>query len=414
MKCTAPTFHRIRKLSVVGGFLDGLEVDFADGLICVIGPRGTGKSTVVEMMRYALDAMPGKPGDALRKRAESLIEYNLGDGQIELAVETKNGLSYTITRAFGDVPEVLDENGHSVSMRVRGALLFQADFFSQNEMESIAETPHYQLALIDKFEQTALAEIQWKLEEVLQKLETNKGLLIPAQTKRDQLELHVKELRPLEEKLKAYASPGTEDAKKIDHAEHNKGLRDRESKALDATLQAIKVRHGEAKALKGAFSTDVSEKTTISPARMAAQSSRERLASFSRAVSTMAKRGRKLWRSSRRWHLAAALRRRCLAQSMQEATRAMVVESTTWMTRRKRRATPLPRLPRAKAGWRLCRCSSTTQKTFSARLASRSLLAWERLLRLGGVAARSVTKSPPCKRKASHTSLRPMAWVRCA
>jgi hypothetical protein len=211
------------------------------------------------MMRYALDATPGKPGDRLRSRAESLIEHNLGDGRIELIVETKNGISYTITRVFGDEPEILDENGHSVSMRVRGALLFQADFFSQNEMESIAEAPHYQLALIDKFEQTALAEIQWKLEEVLQKVETNKGLLIPAQTKRDQLELHVKELGPLEEKLKAYASPTTEDAKKIDAAEHNKGLRDRESKALDATLGAIRSRHAEAKALKGAFAADVAE-----------------------------------------------------------------------------------------------------------------------------------------------------------
>lgn len=38
---------------------------------------------------------------------------------------------------------------------------------------------------------------------------------------------------------------------------------------------------------------------------------------------------RKLCRSKRRWHLAAALRRRCLAQSMHEATNWIVVESTT-------------------------------------------------------------------------------------
>lgn len=259
MKTTAPTFHRILKLSIIGGFLDGFAVTFSNGLICVIGPRGTGKSTVVEMMRYALDALPGKPGDALRKRAESLIQSNLGDGRIELIVETRTGITYTITRVFGDAPEIMDEHGHSVSMRIRGARLFHADFFSQNEMESIAETPHYQLALIDKFEQAALAEIHWKLEEVLQKLETNKGLLIPAQLKSDQLEIHVKELAPLAEKLKAYASPATEDAKKIDLAEQHKGLRDREIKALEATLQAIRARHGEAKELKGAFAADVAE-----------------------------------------------------------------------------------------------------------------------------------------------------------
>src|ERR1043165_4343844 len=106
MKNNNPTLNRIRKLTVAGGFLDGLEVEFTDGLICLIGPRGTGKSTVLEMMRYALDALPGKPGDPLRKRAESLIKSNLGEGRIELLVETKDGLPYTITRIFDDEPDV--------------------------------------------------------------------------------------------------------------------------------------------------------------------------------------------------------------------------------------------------------------------------------------------------------------------
>ncbi len=48
----------------------------------------------------------------------------------------------------------------------------------------------------------------------------------------------------------------------------------------------------------------------------------------SRAVLIIAKRGRKLCRSKRKWHLAAALRRRCLAQSMQEAINSIVVELT--------------------------------------------------------------------------------------
>jgi hypothetical protein len=142
---------------------------------------------------------------------------------------------------------------------------------------------------------------------------------------------------------------------------------------------------------------------------MPAQSSRERRASFSRAVSMVANRGRKVCRSGLRWHLAVAFRRRYFAQPMHEATNWIVVESTTWMTRLKRRATPFPRLPRAKPAWRVCRWASTAQKIFSAKAASRSLLACEKLLRLGGVAQRSVTGIPLCRRNASLTSLRPMA-----
>jgi hypothetical protein len=61
-------------------------------------------------------------------------------------------------------------------------------------------------------------------------------------------------------------------------------------------------------------------KITTSPARTPAQSSRARRLSCCPAVSTMA---------NSTWHSAAALRRRCLAQSIQRATSWMVVLSTT-------------------------------------------------------------------------------------
>ena len=46
--------NRIRSIRVVGGFLDGINLDFSDGLSCVIGARGTGKTTVLELIRFAL------------------------------------------------------------------------------------------------------------------------------------------------------------------------------------------------------------------------------------------------------------------------------------------------------------------------------------------------------------------------
>src|ERR1700730_15915811 len=81
------------------------------------------------------------------------------------------------------------------------------------------------------------------------------------------------------------------------------------------------------------------------------------------------------------------------------------------MTRRKRRANPLPRRPAANPGESFWRCSSTDQNSRSASAASRCLLAWERLLRLGALAPRKAESGPLCSRSASQTSFRPMAWV---
>jgi ABC-type multidrug transport system ATPase subunit len=45
-KASASKHHRIRSLEVTGGFLQGMKLDFSEGLNCVIGGRGTGKTTV--------------------------------------------------------------------------------------------------------------------------------------------------------------------------------------------------------------------------------------------------------------------------------------------------------------------------------------------------------------------------------
>ena len=47
----AANFHRLRFLSVIGGFLDGQTLEFSSGLNCLIGARGTGKTTALELIR---------------------------------------------------------------------------------------------------------------------------------------------------------------------------------------------------------------------------------------------------------------------------------------------------------------------------------------------------------------------------
>jgi DNA repair exonuclease SbcCD ATPase subunit len=68
-------FHLIRSLQVKGGFLDGVRVAFNDDLNCVIGGRGTGKTTVLEFLRWALDQLPDqRTSPNLRKNIEKLVQ----------------------------------------------------------------------------------------------------------------------------------------------------------------------------------------------------------------------------------------------------------------------------------------------------------------------------------------------------
>jgi len=53
-----PTF--IKSVRTTAGFLQNAQVDFASGLTCVIGARGTCKSTLVETIRFAFNCNPNR------------------------------------------------------------------------------------------------------------------------------------------------------------------------------------------------------------------------------------------------------------------------------------------------------------------------------------------------------------------
>ena len=130
-------FHRINSVSIVGGFLDGQEFGLSQGLNCIIGARGTGKTTILELVRYTLNAMPSDRGAC--KRIETLVEKNLAGGRIKVSVETKEGLSYIISRAVGEEPVVLTPEGTATEINLNAGGLFRIKVFSQNEVESISD-----------------------------------------------------------------------------------------------------------------------------------------------------------------------------------------------------------------------------------------------------------------------------------
>ena len=46
--------------------MDGEKIEFGPGLNCIIILRGTGKTTALEFIRFALDAMPDERDACLR------------------------------------------------------------------------------------------------------------------------------------------------------------------------------------------------------------------------------------------------------------------------------------------------------------------------------------------------------------
>lgn len=229
---TTTTAHHLRSLKVYGGFLDGLNFEFSGALNCITGPKGSGKTSIIEFIRYALDAMPDQESQPrLSRQIESLIAANLGTGRIELGIETKEGIAYTITRTWGEEPLVLTADGEPTAINPRKGL-FAADIFSVNEIGSIAENPPAQLVLLDRFEQERVDEINAKIASLQDRLRANASAMIPMEDQLTKLNEELEHEKDLDDRIKALAATQVGDLHELNVAHEEKSLLDRQHKIM--------------------------------------------------------------------------------------------------------------------------------------------------------------------------------------
>ena len=243
--------HRIRRMTVTGGFLDGLDIEFSDGLNCLIGGRGSGKTTILEVLRYALDRFPDGDNGGQRKpskRFNELIAANLDRGTVEIEFETQDGLVYKIERTVGEAPVVIKSDGERANLSIlHSGILIDAGIFSQNEVEEIAMRSSYLREVIDRFCTRDLGKIQQDIAQVRAALQRNATELIQISLRTQKSEAALRDLPDYEAKLaklketvgSANLGPALEEAARL------KELRTRESAALSRiqpTLDFVKER----------------------------------------------------------------------------------------------------------------------------------------------------------------------------
>lgn len=233
MKSKKRPYHKIRRLDVTGGFLHGMSLEFGAHLNCIIGARGTGKSTVLELLRWALGQMPDLNDTERYRDVERMVQANLGTGHVKVELETQHGVRYTVQRKCGEEATVVDERGDPVAIDIGKGTIFSAAVYSQNQIEDIAKDPLFQLKLIDKFVSDQVRELNSRLKAVVQSLESNAMSTIAIRGEIVALEEKTAELGDITEKLKAFKiDETTAEQKQIQVESQAKALRDQEKRSL--------------------------------------------------------------------------------------------------------------------------------------------------------------------------------------
>lgn len=135
------THGYIKQMKCVGGKLDNQNFSPSSELNTLIGIRGSGKSSVLEVLRYALNKEPAQDN----KYKNDLVKSVLGSGgQVELTIVDKFSNCYTLKRIYGEKSTLYDANDDVLGIPVESVLMNPL-YFGQKDLALTRKGYEYEL-----------------------------------------------------------------------------------------------------------------------------------------------------------------------------------------------------------------------------------------------------------------------------
>ncbi len=193
-----------------GGFLRETGVHFNDNLNVLVGGRGTGKSTIIESLRYVLGQEP--LGEDARKAHEGVVKQVLRSGtKISLLVRSHKPSQrcYTIERTIPNPAIVRDESGTILSL-IPCDVMPGVEIFGQHEISELTKSREKLTRLLERF-------IDHNPDLVAQKsqlrldLERSRTKILGLQREVQNVDERLATLPGLEETLKRFQEAGLEE-----------------------------------------------------------------------------------------------------------------------------------------------------------------------------------------------------------
>lgn len=215
-----------------GGFLDGTAVAFSENLNVLIGGRGTGKSTVIESIRYVLGLEP--LGEQVRKAHEGMVRQVLKSGtkiSMDVRLHKPSRRLYRIERTVPNPPVVKDQGGNVLPL-LPSDVMPHVEIFGQHEISELAQKPAKLTRLLERFASRD-PELSSRKVKIQRELERSRNRISDTLREIGELEDRISSLPGLEEMQKRFQQAGLEERLK------EKGLLVREERLLAALQERL-------------------------------------------------------------------------------------------------------------------------------------------------------------------------------
>ncbi|MFA0000448.1 TrlF family AAA-like ATPase [Vibrio lentus] len=143
------------------GSLGGQTVSFSSELNTLIGIRGSGKSSVLEAIRYALN-IPLETKSMDKDYKNDLVHHLLNNGgEICITARDRHGQEYQIKRINNKAPDVMLNGVVQPGVSIRETVLYNPIYFGQKDLSSSGEG--FEKDLIEKLVGDSLEPIRQQI-----------------------------------------------------------------------------------------------------------------------------------------------------------------------------------------------------------------------------------------------------------
>lgn len=150
----------INAIRFEGGLLSGVRVPFSPHLNCIIGIQGSGKSSVLECLRFALTIAVGEKD---KEYKNDLVPYVLkSGGKVVIEATDRHGTRYEVSRILAHQADVRVNGKLQSNVSIREIVLRKPLYFGQKDLSDAGKT--FGNDLVEKLVGETLKPVRQKIQ----------------------------------------------------------------------------------------------------------------------------------------------------------------------------------------------------------------------------------------------------------
>jgi ABC-type cobalamin/Fe3+-siderophores transport system ATPase subunit len=214
-------------------------INFSDKLNCLMGGRGTGKSTLLYFISAALDNSAEE-----NSTISNILKANLQNGTIFLNLEDEEGKNYEVVKTFGDEPQT-----HTLPLKRHLSLEslsenFECDIYPALAIEEIGKNSYDRLKLIDKRIRNEASYAKSEIKKLQIALKQNAVLTRGENAKVVQIKQQLLNFKTVEEDLKRQKAEKPDEIKQkeqeeFEMADTNEKIRNSEKRYVKKVIDKL-------------------------------------------------------------------------------------------------------------------------------------------------------------------------------